>query len=247
MLSCCLSAAFLCAEFRPSFFHPLVFDSALRHITRFNDDLHFRASTLRHHPPVPVYSACVAASVKLKAEETGGGGVASPHLELYSHNKNRNSLLWEEALQYVTEHYPPGALPPAPSDGSSLTSLPLPLPDLIGEALIRERNISASACAASKVSFTVERMFRTANDCGVYSCSLSDQLIRRVVRDDPLEFLVRAGQLLVLLLACWTMVRWGFCLFFIRRSGTLGVGGWVTELKEKIFGKENFMALKLKQ
>lgn len=88
--------------YRPRFFHPIVFDPQLRNLTQWNDDLTFRLATLlRRVKVVPGccdddFSYCQDVLMSMKE-------AASRRTEsLYDQNQARNSLMWRQALAFLT-------------------------------------------------------------------------------------------------------------------------------------------------
>ena len=164
--------------------------------------MHFRIASLIHK--VPVYTACVGASVKFSfaADNTENHAtLADNNQELFSHNKNKNSKMWNQAVDYVLANYKHKhdlAFMSAKamlrddimeSSGRSVLNTPGDLPGLISQTLALERNLSACADTLN-VAFTVEKAFRTENACGVYSCSKAHHIIREVTNDDPVQALM---------------------------------------------------------
>lgn len=208
--------------FRPQFLHNIIFEAVLRDITKYNDDMHFRIASLIHQ--VPVYTACVGASVKYSfpTESTENlPASAGSNQELFSHNKNKNSKMWNKAVDYVLANYMHqhdlafmSAKATLPDDNietvsrRSVLHTPRGLPGLISETLGLERNLSACTDTLN-VAFTVEKAFRTENACGVYTCSKAHHIIREVTNDDPVQALINmafvstAALLLLLVHICF--------------------------------------------
>ena len=89
--------------YRPRFFHPIVFDSHLRELTQWNDDLTFRLATmLKGTLVIPGccdddfnYCQDLFASMKDAIKRKSS---------LYDQNQARNSLMWRAALTYLRNH-----------------------------------------------------------------------------------------------------------------------------------------------